>query len=330
MTRSVNPKNLSNYSAGILRFTQFCDCYHIPEALRMPAPEWLLSIFITIRGAASVGGGATKTWLLGLKLWHLINRAPWYGGSHLKRASKGSKALAPQTSSRPPHPLVTICHLKSLKHHLILTDTFDTAIYGTATVAFWCQCRLSEVTVKNHFDAAIHALRSSPQKSGSTASNIKFHSFRAPHTKTHCNGEDIHWTDSGCAHSAVPAFNNHWLVNSHVPPSAHIFAFETADGNHAPMRRLWFLSRCNEIWAKDGLATLSGHSFGIGGTTHLLLMGVDPFIIMAQGSWHSLTFLNYWRLCEEILPTFIGFSLSSKSSLVSNMAVFKSCILNPL
>src|SRR5882672_11859124 len=93
----------------------------------------------------------------------------------------------------------------------------------------------------------------------------------------------------GCPYSTEPAFNNHWLINSHVPPSAHIFAFETADGNHAPMCRLWFLSRCNEVWEKDGLTVLSGHSFRIGGTTHLLLMGINPFIVMAQGCWHSLS-----------------------------------------
>jgi len=148
--------------------------------------------------------------------------------------------------------------------------------------------------------------------------------------KTHPKGKEIHWTNSGCPCSTEITFQNHWSINSHIPPSAHIFAFETADGNHAPMCRSWFLSHCNEIWYKDGLDLLQGHSFRIGGTTHLLILGVDPFIVMAQGQWCSLAFLNYWQLCEEILPTFISFSLSSKSSLLSNMAVFKSRILNPL
>jgi len=38
-----------------------------------------------------------------------------------------------------------------------------------------------------------------------------------------------------------------------------------------------------EIWSGKGVSTLLGHSFRIGGTTHLLLLGIDPFIIMAQG-----------------------------------------------
>src|SRR5882724_2459465 len=101
MSRSVHPKTLSNYSAGILRFTQFCDTFHIPEDLRMPAPEWLLSIFITTCGASSVGGvagsvggSAIKTWLLRLQFWHLINGAPLSGTAHLNRAAKGLHALA--------------------------------------------------------------------------------------------------------------------------------------------------------------------------------------------------------------------------------------------
>jgi len=44
---AVSPKTLGNYDAGLLRFTQFCDQFNIPEDLRMPAPEWILSHFIT-------------------------------------------------------------------------------------------------------------------------------------------------------------------------------------------------------------------------------------------------------------------------------------------
>jgi len=84
------------------------------------------------------------------------------------------------------------------------------------------------------------------------------------------------------------------------------------------MKKVWFLARCNEIWSSCSLQALDGHSYHLGGTTHLLLKGVDPFIVMVQGQWKSTDFLEYWQLCEEITPTFIGFSLSSKSSILSN------------
>ena len=59
------------------------------------------------------------------------------------------------------------------------------------------------------------------------------------------------------------------------------------------MRRKWFLNQCNEVWAKEGLTSIKGHGFHIGGTMHLLLLGVDPWVVMAQGHWSSQSFLGY-------------------------------------
>jgi len=89
------------------------------------------------------------------------------------------------------------------------------------------------------------------------------------------------------------AFKNHLVINSCVPLAAHIFVFETESGSFEPMHRHWFLERCNEVWLSTSLSPLSSHSFKIGGTTHLLLLGVDPFIVMAQGHWKSTAFLEY-------------------------------------
>ena len=50
---SLEEKTRSNYGAGLLRFTQFCDAFSIPEELRMPAPEWLLAAFAAVAIAAT-------------------------------------------------------------------------------------------------------------------------------------------------------------------------------------------------------------------------------------------------------------------------------------
>jgi len=93
------------------------------------------------------------------------------------------------------------------------------------------------------------------------------------------------------------------------------------------MKHTWFLVRCNETWIANGLQALTGHSFRIGSTTHLLFLGINPFIVMVQGHWKSVAFLQYWHNCEEIIPTFIGFSMASKSSLLSSMSSFKHKLL---
>jgi len=330
LVKAIKPKTLSNYGAGLLRFIQFCDEFHIPEPLCMPCPEWLLSIFITTRGAGSVAGGTLRTWLLGLQLWHVVNGTPWHSAAQLKRSIQGSSAIAPHSTSRPKRPPVTLAHLLALRNSLNLDNTFDAAVFAIATVAFWCQCRLGELCVDVVFDPLLHASRCSPQNSGITISMIRYHSFWAPSTKTSPHGEEIRWIDSKCPCSAEWAFQNHWIINSHLPTTAHLFGFETSTGSFQPMRKHWFLDRCNEIWSVSGLSAMPGHSFRIGGTTHLLLLGVDPFIVMAQGRWKSTAFLEYWRLCEEIIPTFVSFSLTSQSSLLSTMSLFKQRLLQPI
>ena len=66
-----------------------------------------------------------------------------------------------------------------------------------------------------------------------------------------------------------------------------------------------------------------GHGFRIGGTTHLLLLSIDPWIVMVQGHWGSQAFLSYWRQCEEILPLFMGFHLQDHASILMTMLAFR-------
>ena len=161
VTRSISPRALVNYSAGLLRFTHFCDDLDIAEDFRMPAPEWLLSAFVTTRGAGDVGKGALSAWILGLQLWHNINNALWSGGAHLKRALQGAARMAPPSLNWNKHIPVTLQHLQALRFHLTLTNTFDAAIFAMACVSFWCQCRLAEVCINGVFDPSRHATQES-------------------------------------------------------------------------------------------------------------------------------------------------------------------------
>ena len=120
------------------------------------------------------------------------------------------------------------------------------------------------------------------------------------------------------SHSQSPPFIKHFHT-AHAP----LFTFETADGQWSPMKCAWFLSQCNLVWEKDDLASIKGHGFRIGGMTHLLLLGVDPWVIMVQGCWSSQSFLSYWCRCQEVLCLFIGFSFQSHDSILSIMKAFK-------
>lgn len=100
MLQVVTPKTLSNYSVGLVHLTWFCNDLNVPEELRMPAPEWFLSFFLTTHGARAVSKGMLVSWLRGLKLWHSINNAHWNGSSHLKRALQGSSSTALPSSTK--------------------------------------------------------------------------------------------------------------------------------------------------------------------------------------------------------------------------------------
>jgi len=173
-----------------------------------------------------------------------------------------------------------------------------------------------------------HASRGATRKNGVASNGLTYGIFFAPWTKTKPQGKWIYWTCSGCLCSADKAFNDRLMINSEIPPHAPFFFFETGPSSWLPMKWFWFMEHCNEVWLKNNLAPLTGHSFCIGRTTHLLLLGVDPFIVMVQGCWKSDAFLAYWCHCEEILPLFIGNALTSSSSIVLSMHLFKCKLLN--
>jgi len=108
----------------------------------------------------------------------------------------------------------------------------------------------------------------------------KFINLVIPHMKTEVNETSIYISDSMCGCSAISTFEYHLLSNYNMPASSPLFAFETLDGSWTPMTRTWFLDSCNEVWAKEGLTSVKGHSFWIGSTTHLLLLRVNPWVVM--------------------------------------------------
>ncbi|KAF8590859.1 hypothetical protein K439DRAFT_1328819 [Ramaria rubella] len=110
MSHCIEPDTLNNYTTGLICFTQFCDDFSIPESLRMPALESLLSSFVSMYGTGSVSGGTICSWLEGLKLWHHINSPPWHG-SKLKHVIEGSASFTPTSSHMPKHDPVTFEHI---------------------------------------------------------------------------------------------------------------------------------------------------------------------------------------------------------------------------
>jgi len=182
--------------------------------------------------------------------------------------------------------------------------------------------------IDSSFNPTTHISHSAPFKCEIATNGCAFTSIHLPHTKTKDKGNKISMTDTGCNCSPTFTFDHHLTSNHCVPADAPLFAFETGEGEWSPMRWDWFLVRCNQVWALENLSSVKGHGFRIGGTTHLLLLSVDPWIVMVQERWTSQSFLSYWCKCEEILPLFIGFLFQSHESILTTMSAFKKRLLN--
>ncbi|EGO27016.1 hypothetical protein SERLADRAFT_368511 [Serpula lacrymans var. lacrymans S7.9] len=330
---------LCNYGAGLLQFTQYCDQLNIPEENCMPASETLLTAF-SAHAAGSISLSALNNWLAGLHFWHTINGAPWHGHEMLHHVRRGVTKLVPISSKHTKRPPVTIEALLSLCHGLDLTNSLD------ASLAFWLCCCLGELIIpstnlflprrmkkKERSENCViitlpakHVSRSViPLTFHHLPNNTVFTTFHIPWTKTTLqDGADISVTARAHPTCPITALKHHLVCNAKVPDMAPLFASETANGSWAPLTRLWFLNRCNAVWLEAGYPDMLGHAFQIGGTTELLLQGINPDIIATQGCWHSRAFLLYWHRIESILPLFLSASNqdSSCSRLLASIDTF--------
>ncbi|KAK0232762.1 DNA breaking-rejoining enzyme [Armillaria fumosa] len=317
MANSVTDDARKNYGAGLLRFTQFCDAYSVPESLRVPAGEPLLALFVSEMGAGKVQSSTVDSWLSGLALWHDVQGAFWYGGRILARTKQGAAAMAP-SSTRAPRLPVTEKHMASLRSHLDLNDSFDAAVWAVATIAWHGCARLGELlpSQSKPFNTSRNVHRSCPRKSGIASIGHKWVNLFIPYTKTKkFRGDWISLTSTNDESDPIQALQNHLNISSDLPAEASLFAYSHVESSWEMLSKEAFLQCCAQIWAIDDLDAASGHSFRIGGTTYLLLLGVDPWVVMKQGRWSSKAFLLYWRKVEEILPLFIGDAMDKFTSI---------------
>jgi hypothetical protein len=342
MLLSLEPKTRSNYGAGLLRFTQFCDANSISEHHRCPASEILISAFIAsfagLRSTDCING-----WLAGIKWWHTFQGADWHGANMLASVKKGIAKAVPESSRRSKREPITLEHMHCLLLGLDLTNAKDAAIYAASCVAFHGICRSADlhdclsnlhilitfphvrsselcIPSRTLFDPSHHVTNSVYIEYGITTSGVRHANFHIPWSKTTgSKGAKITLTDIDDPTSPVAALKHHKSANTAVPSDAPLFAFESVDGGWEPLMKTNWLERCNQIWIAAGFEPLKAHAFRIGGCTEMLLRGIQPDIVCIQGRWKSKSFLEYWRTIQFILPTFISKSFSfARVSLVNS------------
>jgi hypothetical protein len=161
ITGALATSSKSTYGAGLLRFNQFCDRWQISEGARMPASYALLCAFIG-NHKGSTSGKTIKSWLSGIRAWHLSNHAPWYGDDKWVQMARISANKEGYRHKRPLRAPVSIEHLLALRRAITASNHFHVAIWAVALVTFFGCRRLGETTVSSlsSFNPSLHVLRS--------------------------------------------------------------------------------------------------------------------------------------------------------------------------
>ncbi|KAF5376497.1 hypothetical protein D9615_008662 [Tricholomella constricta] len=304
-----------SYGAGLLRFTQYCDRLRIPENLRMPASDILISAFVADT-LGSCTGECIRNWLNGLRFWHVFNYAEWHGHEPLVHSLLKSADKQGIPFKRPPRQPITSRHLLALHDHLDLNSPSGAAIWACALVAFWGCRRLGELLPsKLSFDPSHHVSRDCDPKI-SSVNGSKVISFHVPWTKTSPQGIDCILTATHNIFCPVTALENHLRI-SNLPLSTPLFAYASST-SFSLLLKSQFLRSLSTIFAAHDLPPIFGHSFRIGGTAEPLAAGVPPQVVMKLGGWSSLCFLIYWRHLDFIVPAAITRSWAARRAEFAN------------
>jgi len=127
MIHSLDQDTCSNYSTGLLRFTQFCDSINVPESQHMPASEALLAQFIT----AFAGITASKTldnWMAGLQFWHIVNGATWHASAMAHHTRRGFSKMVPPSARRAVTIRLAPSYFSFLFYHCITSRPLTAAV----------------------------------------------------------------------------------------------------------------------------------------------------------------------------------------------------------
>ncbi|CAG8649671.1 8896_t:CDS:2, partial [Dentiscutata erythropus] len=208
------------------------------------------------------------SYLSALKFHYTRNSYDWMPVRHDSLIREMLKTIEANHRHKPVRQKmhITRTHLHGIRRNLNLEDTNDLLFWTVALTAFYGIARLGELLPDGKSDGnKVPQLRALKFENTNSAT---FATIQLARTKNH--------------KSAIRTTPNYAPGNE--------LLFVKPDGAYATKR--WFRKKLQSILPN---ADVSGHSFRAGGTTELVMRGVQPIMIQKIGRWNSDAFYRYIR-----------------------------------
>ena len=244
------------YSAGILVYHVYCDMKGIPEDLRAPTSQHLITAFITSL-AGSYSGSTIHNYIHGIRAWHILHGLEWrLNPLEMDAVLKGASRFAPSSSKRKKRLPYTPEFITELRRHLKLDDPFDAAVFACLTTCFYAAARVGEFVVPR-LDAfsPIQHVTLAGLRVDRNSEGLEVTVLHIPHTKAApLEGEDVFWSSHPGLTDPYGALGNHLRVNK-PPNEAHLFAYWHKD-QLRPLTKPAFIKRLASAARQAGLEPL--------------------------------------------------------------------------
>jgi hypothetical protein len=298
LENSYTNKTKQNYNYAAKRLVKFAADCGIPEAEALPCNPRLLCLFIA-SGIGHTGTGTATANVAAIADWHKRQGLPFETPTQMQTIKRAIKLHWPkekqQKHQRPP---VTPGMMRSLTAAWRTGNAREKGALAMALCAWIGQMRLGEL-MPTCIDEIIPSRLPSRKEWIMNEKLGKASAIHLPWTKTNLHkGDTVVLPTQQAPLDATQAICHHILA-SRLDDTALLCQYKDGDTIKTFDKSL-LMNMCNEIWQKEGIQRITGHSFRIGGTTAYLMAGVDPDIVKKMGRWSSDAFLRYWRSVNGI------------------------------
>jgi hypothetical protein len=288
----------ANHCYAVKRFLRFAASCGVAEEDALPCKPEMLCLWIA-DGVGCTGVGTATANIAALSAWHRCRGLSFDIPLQIKTIKRALRLHWPEEKQQKPlRPPISPKMIRLLAESWSDKGPREKCALAIALAAFMGQMRLGELAPASAENLDRSKLPSRARWSIYTKPKGSS-TISLPWTKTTGKaGALVTLPTQAAPLDPTKAICLH-LVASELDDSALLCEFVE---NRKPqiMDKELFMGMCNAIWSRHGFQRITGHSFRIGGTTSLLLSGVDTEIVKGMGRWSSDAFKLYWRKVEVL------------------------------